>query len=269
MNMKKKVITLRTGKNNKSLGQKIHYLHDSLTSMGKENQFSILVTSSIVLFVAGTLLAAIIKNYFLIPAFGLGLASIPFVYVKNSMQSYKKHISEELETTLSIITTSYLRSDDIIEAVKENIDYIKPPLHEHFMAFINDATYVTNTEQSLKNLRDKVDNEVFWEWCEALIQCQSDRVLKDTLQPIITRLTDIRIVNGEIAAMISSCRMEYITMAGMVVGSIPLLYFLNKDWYNTLMHTTPGKITLGVCGLVILVTYLRLLKVTEPVEYKG
>ena len=115
----------------------------------------------------------------------------------------------------------------------------------------------------------KVDDDIFREWCDALIQCQDDNTLKDTLQPIITKLTDVRIVNSELTAMMSSVRIEYYTMDGMVVGNIPLLYVLNKDWFHTLMYETAGKITLGVCGLVIFVTYLFMLKFTKPVAYKG
>ena len=57
-------------------------------------------------------------------------------------------------------------------------------------------------------------------------------------------------------------------MALMVVANIPLLYVLNKDWYAALMYTTFGKVTLAVCGLVILITWFLLNKYTKPVEYK-
>lgn len=269
MTVRKKVEALRSGKGKRSIGQRLKYIKTSLDAMGKEKLFGIIVALSFALFGGGAVLAVMINNPFLIPALGVGLAIIPFVYVRSSLQTYKKHINEELETTLSIITTSYLRSEDIITAVKENVEYIKPPMHEHFMAFLSDATYVTNTEQALINLKTKIDNSVFQEWVEALLQCQSDRVLKDTLQPIVTRLTDVRIVNGEIQAMLASCKMEYYTMVAMTLGNIPLLYALNKDWYTTLMTSTPGKITLGIIGLVIVYTYLRLLKYTQPIEYKA
>ena len=57
-------------------------------------------------------------------------------------------------------------------------------------------------------------------------------------------------------------------MVIMVVANIPILYCINKDWYNALMHTTVGKIVLAVCALVIFITALRMSKVTKPVEYK-
>ena len=50
--------------------------------------------------------------------------------------------------------------------------------------------------------------------------------------------------------------------------SVPLLYVLNKDWYDALMFTLPGKIVLAVCGVVILITAVLMMKYTRPVEYK-
>lgn len=264
-----RIHSLRTGKKKKSLGQRLIYMKGALTAMGKGNKFALIICSSFVLFAVGAVVAVLINNIFLVPVFAVAFAVIPFVYVRNSMDAYEKHIEDELETTLSIISTSYMRSDDIIAAVKENLTYIKPPLREHFSAFISDAMLISNTKQALKNLKKKVDDEIFNEWCDALLQCQDDSTLKDTLQPIVAKLTDVRIVNSELSSMMASVRMEYYTMVGLVVGNIPLLYVLNKDWFHTLLFETPGKITLGICGAVILVTYLFMLKFTKPVEYKG
>lgn len=264
-----RIHSLRTGKKKKSLGQRLIYMKDALTAMGKGGRFGFIICLSLILFAVGGVLAVLINNIFLLPVFATAFAVIPFIYVRSSMDAYEKHIKDELETTLSIISTSYMRSDDIISAVKENLTYIKPPLREHFSAFLSDATLISNNKQALKNLKKKVDDEIFREWCDALLQCQDDSTLKDTLQPIVAKLTDVRIVNTELSSMMAAVRMEYYTMVGLVVGNIPLLYVLNKDWFHTLIYELPGKITLGVCGLVIFVTYLFMLKFTKPIEYKG
>lgn len=57
-------------------------------------------------------------------------------------------------------------------------------------------------------------------------------------------------------------------MIAFVVGNIPLLYCINKEWYNALMNTVFGKLVLGITGIVILVTWLRMNKQTKPIEYK-
>jgi hypothetical protein len=86
--------------------------------------------------------------------------------------------------------------------------------------------------------------------------------------PIVAKLTDVRIANSEIKGMLSAARIEYYMMAGMLVANIPLLYFLNKDWYNALMNTIAGKITLAVSAFAILITALFMFKWTKPVEYR-
>ena len=85
----------------------------------------------------------------------------------------------------------------------------------------------------------------------------------------MAKLSDVRLVNSELKTMLSSVRNEYWVMVALVVGNVPLLYFLNKDWYHTLLFTLGGKFVCGLCGIVILITALFMLKFTKPVEYKN
>ena len=105
-------------------------------------------------------------------------------------------------------------------------------------------------------------------WCDTLISCQDDSQLIGTLYSVVEKLTDMRIVNAELKVMISENKREYYIMALMVVANIPLLYFLNKEWYGALMYTTFGKVTLAICGAVMLFTFLRMQKYCKPVEYR-
>ena len=276
MNMLKPNDTLRDKARNLRGNKKKHPLYKKLIRMktalavtGKSKQFTLVCCASLVLFAGGAILSIIINNIFLLPVLSIAFALLPFFYTTSTLSYYEKHTKEELETTLSIISTSYIRSDDILAAVSENLMYIRPPLREVFQAFVGDATAVSsNTKRALMNLREKVDDEIFCEWCDTLIQCQDDRTLKDTLQPVVAKLTDVRIVNSELKTMLSSVRSEYWMMVALVVGNIPLLYLLNKDWFNTLMFTTPGKVVLGICGTVILITALFMMKFTKPIAYK-
>ena len=268
--LREKARNMRAGKKKKSLGSKLAYTQTALAAMGQENKFALVCCASLVLFATGAVVAVLIDNIFLLPALSVAFALIPFIYVRNSLSQYEKHIKTDLETTLSTITTSYIRNEDIILAVRENLDYIKPPLRACFNAFIGDAVAVSSSvKQALRNLKEKVDDDIFREWCDALIRCQDDRALVDTLHPIVAKLTDVRVVNSELSTMMAAVRTEYYTMVGLVVGNIPLLYVLNKDWFHTLIYETPGKIVLGVCGAVIIVTYMFLLKFTKPIEYKA
>ncbi len=267
--LREKVRAIRGNKKKHGIYKTLLKMKTALEVTGKSKQFSLACFLSLVGFAGGMILSLIIDNIFLLPVFSVTFGLLPFFYIAHTLSYYDKHTKEELETTLSIITTSYMRSDDILISVRENLSYIKPPLREVFLSFVGDATAVTsNTKRALYNLKEKVDNEIFKEWCDTLIQCQDDRTLKDTLQPVVAKLTDVRIVNSELKTMLINARNEYLMMVFLVVGNIPLLYLLNKDWFHTLLFTTAGKAVLGVCGVVILITALFMMKYTRPIEYK-
>ena len=237
----------------------LNRMRDALEATGKGNQFTIACAASLILFVIGCVVAIAMKNVFLIPAFAAAFAAIPFIYIRRTIAYYETHMREELETALSIITTSYIRNDDIVLAVKENIEYLKPPVKDVFATFVSENAMITSDIRgALRNLKDKINDTVFREWCDTAIACQNDRTL-----------TDIRLVNNEIKGILVAARTEYFVMAGMVVANIPMLYILNKDWYRALMYTVPGKLILGICALTIMITAIMMFRYTKPVEYKG
>lgn len=267
--LKDKVLIAQGKKKTRRITKEILHIKDALEATDKSNTFSIACITSLVMVVVGCVAAIMLDNYFLIPIFSVAFAAIPFLYIKNTLSAYDKHIKEEMETAISIITTSYIRSDDILNAVNENISYLKPPLKDIFQGFMGDVLMVSSdTKKAIKNLKGKIDNDIFSEWCDALTACQDDRTLKDTLLPIVEKLTDVRIVNNELKTMLSEVKKEYWAMVALVIGNIPLLYMLNVDWYRALMYSLPGKIVLAICATVILVTAALMMKYTRPVEYR-
>ncbi len=57
-------------------------------------------------------------------------------------------------------------------------------------------------------------------------------------------------------------------MASLLIANIPLIYFLNRDWYKSLMHTPIGKGTLAICIGVLFVSIEGVVKLSKPVEYR-
>ena len=236
---------------------------------GRERQFPMLCALSLALFAAGASIAIMLGNLFLIPVMAVGLMLLPFWYVRLTQSNYKKNISAELETALSIITTAYLRNEDILTAVEENITYLNPPVLSVFREFLSRVKLVDpDITAALHDLKGHIENPVFHEWCDALIACQHDRSLKTTLTPIVTKLSDMRVVNGELENLVFEPRKEFIIMQVLVVGNIPLMYFLNPDWYHTLMHTPLGQVILTICAAVIFVSTAFVIKLTQPIEYR-
>lgn len=236
---------------------------------GREGWFPMICAVSLFLFAIGSGIAIVLGNFFSVPVLGIGFMLLPFWYVRLTQTHFKRDIAAELETALSIITTAYLRNEDIVTAVEENIDYLNPPVLSVFKGFVYRIKMINpDIAAGLEDMKVQLENAVFREWCDALIACQIDRNLKTTLTPIVSKLSDMRVVNGELENMVFEPRKEFISMQLLVVGNIPLLYFLNKDWYNALMHTPLGQIILAICFAAIFISAAFVIKLTQPIEYR-
>ena len=84
---------------------------------GRGGKFAALCALSLFLAAMGAVICIVIQNYFMLPVLAVGMGLIPFWYVLFTSHSYKKLMNNEIETGLSIITSSYLRSESIITAV--------------------------------------------------------------------------------------------------------------------------------------------------------
>lgn len=241
-----------------------------LKDTGKADRYEAVTRLTLILFAVGAVLALLINNVYLVPILGIGFSLLPMWYLRSTAASYKKHLNEELETAISIVTTSYLRTEDLLRSVRENLPYINEPIKANFEAFVYESELINaNMTSAINSLKMKIPNRVFHEWANILIQCQSDRSMKNTLPTIVQKFSDVRVVQSELEAMMQGPRREAITMMFLVIANIPLLYFLNKDWFHTLIYTTPGKIALAICAAIILFALTQIMKLSKPIEYGG
>lgn len=249
--------------------REITQVQEILKVTGRSKHFPMLCLVSMALFAVGASIAIMLGNFFAVPVLAVGFMLLPFWYVRLTQSHFKKDISAELETALSIITTAYLRNEDMVTAVDENIGYLNQPVLSVFKAFVYRIKMIDpDIVAALTAMRGQIDNAVFHEWCDAMISCQYDRSLKSTLTPIVSKLSDMRVVNGELENMVFEPRKEFISMQVLMLSNIPLLYFLNKDWYHTLMHTVPGQMVLAVCFVIMFVSMAFVIKLTQPIEYR-
>ncbi len=249
----------------------LHLMRDTeniLLAMGKGDKVQYVWLASLLLFIAAMIFAMMIDNIFLVPVLAGGIGFLPFWYVLYLSQNYKKQINAEIETALSIVTTSYVRCENIVTAVEENMDYINPPLRNIFKEFLVEKRRITaSTETAIRNMRDKVSNNVFKEWCEILIACQSNRNLKVTLMPTLEKLSDERVVQAEVETIIQAPMKEFILMGILSGGSIFFMKILNEEWFAILTQTTPGKIILAVFIGYMFYSLSRVMFLIRPIEY--
>ena len=210
-----------------------------------------------------------LNNVLMVPVMAVGFAMLPFWYVMFTANFYKKQLNAELETALSIITTSYLRNENFITAVEENVSYLNPPVCDVFRQFLAQTNLINaDLRLALDSIKYKIASDVYREWLDAVVACQDDKTLKTTLTPIISKLSDMRVVSAELDMLLYEPMKEFITMALLLVGNIPLIYFLNRDWFDTLMNTIVGKGVSAISAAALFVSLAAVIRLTRPIEYK-
>lgn len=240
-----------------------------LQSTNQSNRFSSICLASIVLMVVGILIASLLNNIILMPVLAVGFALIPFLYILLSAFGYHRRLNRELETSLSLITMQYIQSENIVKAVKDNIEYFHSPVKEIFQKFLAQVTLInSNVNQELMNIRDSINNDVWREWIDAVISCQSNRNLKSTLMPIVDKFSDMRIVSGEVNLELYGPFKEFVFTALFLLLEPVFLWTQNKDWYSILMNTLAGKIILAADAIIFFICLVRVIKLTRPLEYQ-
>lgn len=212
---------------------------------------------------------AIIKNYYLVPAAMIGLGVMPYLYLIYASLRWQKSLAAELETVLSIITTSYIRKENIIDAVAENISYINPPLKRIFEVFLLEANYMgSSVKSNLRSLQKKIHNDIWKEWIEALIACQENKELKVTLTPIVAKLSDGRLLTEELNNILYAPIKEYILLVLFFFGNFFIMKMAMPEWYHYLVTKEAGKITIGISTALILFSIPGVMALTKPIEHK-
>ena len=261
-------------KDHKSRGRKNsirdfeYSLRDFLKRVGKEKLFDFVLILSVILSIFSVPLCLLLDNIFLLPFFALLFFSLPFAVLLIWKSIYEKKEYSELETAMSLVTSSYLRNPDLTRAFEENNEYLKYPVKDRFLGFSSRIrTIDPDIKKALRELKRQFPYRIFGEWCDELELCTDDRSKSDMLPRTVSKMTDERIVNLEIAPLLSNARKEFFTMAAMVLLNYPLLSLINHDWFKVMTDTVQGKMVTGVVLLAILLTTFICFKITGKIRF--
>lgn len=198
----------------------------------------------------------------------VGFYYLPLWQSQFSLYRYNKFLNEELETALSLITTSYTRSNDILAAVQENLSHINEPVKAVFATFCNNIRFVDpNVAAQIERMKGALENKLFWQWCDSLILCQADHTLRAALLPIVNKFADQKQQQLENETKMMLPLRQAVTMIGLTLSIIPVFYVANADWYNNLVSTLFGQVSLVATAICVLATTNKAIRLSKPIEY--
>lgn len=238
-----------------------------LISTNQSGRIKLMNRLCVVGFCIGFAAALLVQNILLLPVLSVGFALIPMWYIRFSEFHYKKQLQNELEVALSVITSSYLRTDNIVASVEENIAYMNEPVRSSFSKFVNEVRYVdANIQNGIQNLKNAIENPVFSDWCDILTLCVTDRTYKQSLPPVVEQFSDNKSLQNSLETIIQQPVKEFRGIIVIVLGTIPLLQAINTDWFFTLVGTWGGKSILAVLSVLLFAGMNKAIGLSAPIE---
>lgn len=235
---------------------------------GQRNRFPKMLKVALLTGAGGALLGLLFRNPLLSIVLAVGCYYIPLWLTQFNLYRYNRFINEELETALSLVTTSYTRSNDVLAAVEENLGHINEPVRGVFAAFCNNVKYVdANAAAQIERMKGALDNKLFSQWCDSLILCQEDHTLRAALAPIVAKFSDQKAQQQENETKMMLPLQRAMTMVGLTVGFIPLLRLANAGWYANLVSTFLGQLALVATAVISLMTINKAIRLSKPIEY--
>lgn len=242
--------------------------YEIMTYMKATGKFVAVSCISLALMAVGILLVSLVNVYYIPGVIVLCLA-IPFLFVHKTFYSYSRTVMKELEITLNQITNSYIRSEKIVESVEENIPLINPPIKKYFQEFVAQIKYVNpNEKEAIEDLSEKIDDNIFQEWCSAFKKCAGNRTLKYLLNPSLTKYTTVKVLDDKIKFDLFGIKFSYWIVMGLVYLNYPMLLFINEEWFNILINTPQGQIAGGILFFISIVCTVLMFFMTKPLKYK-
>lgn len=244
---------------------------DTLAMMnetGQAGKFTILLASSLLLLILGLAIGIGLNNVFLAPVLAAGLAALPFIYIRFQYLKYNRLVLEELEVSLSTVSLSYERTQNILSAVEENLDNIQPPLRKVFAEFVYTVRNTNpNLESAIEDMKRKIDHSVFKEWCDALKRCSNDHSLKYTLRPIVGKLTKIKNVSGEQKNILFKAVRDFWILQGLTVLLLVVCLYLMPQSIHLAIPKTLSNIVIAVNALFIVLAGVRVAFETRDIKF--
>ena len=238
-----------------------------LTSTNQQGKIKLMTRMSAVCFCIGLAASIVMQNVLMLPVLSVGLSLIPMWYIRYSEIHFKRQLCDELEVALSVITSSYLRTDNLLQSVEENLSYLEEPVRGAFAKFVNGVKFVdANVQNGIKNLKESIENPVFHDWCDILTLCVIDRNYKYSLSPVVEQFSDNKALQNSLETIIQQPVRTFNIIVGIVLAMIPILYALNREWFYTLVGTWGGKAILTALSVMLFAGMNKAIGLAAPIE---
>ena len=195
---------------------------------------------------------------------GIAVIPVPYIVLKVRARWYIRNRDEQLESSMNLITNSYLGCNDIISAFNENLDKLDSP--KPFAEFVSDVTLIdSNIKRALLKLEVKINNKYFSEWIDILVLAQEKSGdYRFILPAVVQSMNDAKRLQIEADTVMMAVWRDYFTSIVLSFSIIPLLKWSNATWFDILVGSLIGKVLIILMLILTVISAFITLKINKP-----
>ena len=223
----------------------------------EHKKYIFFISLSFIFFALGIVFSFIFSNIFLIISLPLLLAYIPLYIMEILGNRYLKRTKAALENALYLITSSYIRTNDVLKAFEDNIGYIDDKVLIYiFSKFIFECkSSYCHIDSALFNLKNALPLPIFISYCETLSLCIKDSSNMYLLSSYVSDMKEDKKMEKKLIEKIRGMKMEMCMMLSLLILNYPLIYILNPDWFHSLVSTVIGQIVVSITVLFVFLAF--------------
>lgn len=190
-------------------------------------------------------------------------AFTPILYLNIRNTATKSSRIEKLQSSMMILSSSYIVTEDLLRSVQDNIELLECPApFRDFLTYVNCID--SNVKAALRRMENQVDNVYFSQWVNVLIMAQDDRSLKYVTMSVVDAVNDVQQAQLEADTAIFAVWREYLTVL-MLIFSAPLIFrILMAPAYKILVSSLVGKGLLLLLLVAVVYSIIKAVRLNKP-----
>lgn len=189
----------------------------------------------------------------------------PMMYLQYLVAQTHRNKLARLQSSMMLLSGSYIDKEDFVQAVQENIDRLGYP--KPFRNFLAQISYTDpNIPQALRRMEADVNNAYFSQWVDVLVLAQDDRQLKHVAMAVVEDMNDMARVQMELDSALFAVWLEYYTVLVMIFCSPLILRMCMPEAYEILVNSFIGQILLALLLIAVAYSLFTANKANEPIE---
>lgn len=187
----------------------------------------------------------------------------PLLYLQYKLTQSKSSRIEKLQSSMMLLSNSYIVTEDFIKTVRDNIGLLEYPApFRDFLTFVDLIS--GNVKTGLRRMELQVDNIYFSQWVDVLILAQDDRSMKYVTMSVVDAMNDVHQAQRETDTVMYAIWREYFTVLILIFAAPVIFRVLMKPAYLALVSTLPGQALLVLLLAAVVYSLIKAVRINRP-----